>query len=217
MPRGSGTRTYFALHSASITGLKPTNRPILTFIVLLLLPSALTLTTLLIHRFRAARAEQRERAPEDVVNRLPWRVWTGSGWEKHEGPVPTKSSADTDLERGEVELELGAPPQKQSQQTHCLPSSSRDDDVEGEGESPAADVESVNPPWFDAQTECAICLSDFVKGDRVRVLPCKHIFHLAEVDEWLIHRKKLVSLIFRSASTFSLKFIPFSALCARPT
>ena len=47
-------------------------------------------------------------------------------------------------------------------------------------------------PWFEQQVECAICLSEFVKGDKVRVLPCHHIFHMVEVDEWLIHRKKLV-------------------------
>ena len=168
------------------------NRPILTFIILLLLPSLLTLTTLLIHRIRAARAEQRERAPEDVVNRLPWRVWTGSGWEKHEGPVPPpilKSSMDADLERGDLDVEMEAQqPRTQEQgQGQCKPSTSHDE--EGDG-----DVRSVNPPWFDAQTECAICLNDFMRGDRVRVLPCKHIFHLDEVDEWLIHQKKLVSI-----------------------
>ena len=88
-------------------------RPILTFLILLLLPSLLTLATLLLHRYRAARAEQRERAPEALVNRLPWRVWTGSGWEKHSGPVPPdnidilatppKSIADADLERGDAQ------------------------------------------------------------------------------------------------------------------
>ncbi|KAI5120136.1 hypothetical protein M0805_001904 [Coniferiporia weirii] len=154
--------------------------PILTFIILLMLPSALTLATLLIHRFRAARAEQRERAPEDVVNQLPWRVWTGTGWEKHRGPVPPRpesrsAKSDADLERGDADVEY------ETQQSQCPPSTSQDD----------TDAESVHPPWFDAQTECAICLNDFVKGDRVRVLPCKHIFHLDEVDEWLIHRKKL--------------------------
>jgi E3 ubiquitin-protein ligase RNF13/E3 ubiquitin-protein ligase RNF167 len=44
-------------------------------------------------------------------------------------------------------------------------------------------------------------LSEFVKGDRVRVLPCQHIFHVEEIDEWLIHRKKLVSC-FRDALLF---------------
>lgn len=56
-------------------------------------------------------------------------------------------------------------------------------------------------PWFEMQHECAICLSEFVKGDRVRVLPCQHIFHVEEIDEWLIHRKKLVSC-FRDALLF---------------
>ena len=78
------------------------------------------------------------------------------------------------------------------------------------------DAESINPPWFDEQTECAICLNDFTKGDRVRVLPCKHIFHLDEVDEWLIHRKKLVSYSFSCVCPPShLAIYNCSAPCAR--
>lgn len=145
------------------------NRPIITFVVILLLPSILTFITLLIHRVRAARAAQRDRAPEDFVHRLPWRIWTGSGWEKHaaglsvpEDPTEDQSSApDRDLERGDV-----------------APSASDADE----------------PAWVDQQMECAICLEMFVKGDRVRVLPCNHLFHLVEVDEWLIQKKKVVSL-----------------------
>ncbi|GAV86191.1 zf-RING_2 domain-containing protein [Cephalotus follicularis] len=35
-------------------------------------------------------------------------------------------------------------------------------------------------------TDCAICLSDFVEGDEMRVLPqCGHGFHLGCVDTWL--------------------------------
>ncbi|XP_008784248.1 RING-H2 finger protein ATL78-like [Phoenix dactylifera] len=40
-----------------------------------------------------------------------------------------------------------------------------------------------------ANTECAICLSDFVPGERVRFLPkCNHGFHVRCVDRWLIAR-----------------------------
>jgi len=35
------------------------------------------------------------------------------------------------------------------------------------------------------QTECIVCICDFEEGDRVRVLPCKHVFHSACIDEWL--------------------------------
>ena len=130
------------------------------------------------------------------MNRLPWRVWTGSGWEKHEGPVPPfvkpKSGVDADLERGDLDSQIEdqlSHSQSGAQQLQCKPSTSHDEEEEG---GDGGDTQSINPPWFDAQTECAICLNDFERGDRVRVLPCKHIFHLDEVDEWLIHRKKLV-------------------------
>ncbi len=174
-------------------------RPILTFLTILFIPSSLTFLTLVIHRVRAAHAAQRERAPEDVVKNLPWRVWTGSGWEKHEGVAPDRPD--------------------QSQSTVPVPSTPLDDiDVEL-GRSPPNPTTSTHldeeedPIWFNTQVECAICLDEFVKGDRVRVLPCKHIFHLDEVDEWLIQLKKLVShmivlLLFTSASQLLLRIVP---------
>lgn len=156
--------------------------PIVTFIIILLLPSVLTFITLLIHRIRAARAAQRDRAPQDVVHNLPWRVWTGSGWEKHDAAEDPYAEADkpSDESNGatvdatpEVEPAPAPPPEPSSSQSAPAPLA-----------------------WFDTQLECAICLCEFEKGDKVRVLPCHHIFHLAEVDEWLITRKKLVSQSF---------------------
>ncbi|KAF8798901.1 hypothetical protein BYT27DRAFT_7122184 [Phlegmacium glaucopus] len=155
--------------------------PIITFVIILILPSALTFVTLLIHRIRAARAAQRDRAPEDIVHNLPWRVWTGNGWEKHENAdkLTAASSAEMDIEQG-------------------IPAKAPIVDNEGSklptNEDASTSIHNkllTDQPWFESQLECAICLSEFVKGDKVRVLPCHHIFHLHEVDEWLIQRKKL--------------------------
>lgn len=147
--------------------------PILTFIVILILPSCLTFVTLLIHRVRMARAAQRDRAPELLVKSLPWRVWNGTAWEKHKGSTPHPHPS---------------PP----------PSSP---DIEAADQSPSRPSGSHDPiPWCETQLECAICLFEFVKGDRVRELPCHHIFHLDEVDTWLINRKKFVRLLPSSSS-----------------
>ena len=36
-----------------------------------------------------------------------------------------------------------------------------------------------------AEMDCAICLADFLDGDALRLLPCRHIFHAACADKWL--------------------------------
>ncbi|KAK7252616.1 hypothetical protein RIF29_36696 [Crotalaria pallida] len=43
-----------------------------------------------------------------------------------------------------------------------------------------------NPSKWLATPECAICLSEFVGGDEIRVLPqCGHGFHVGCIDTWL--------------------------------
>jgi len=41
----------------------------------------------------------------------------------------------------------------------------------------------------ESQTSCAVCLSDFEGGEKLRVLPCGHKFHKACVDTWLRRNK----------------------------
>jgi E3 ubiquitin-protein ligase RNF13/E3 ubiquitin-protein ligase RNF167 len=170
------------------------HRPILTFLTILFIPSSLTFLTLVIHRIRAAHAAQRERAPEDVVRSLPWRVWTGSGWEKHEGVPPDKPDQEITPAApvDNTDIELGQP-------LATNPTTS----------TQSSEDEDEDPAWFNTQVECAICLDEFVKGDRVRVLPCKHIFHMDEVDEWLIQQKKLVSQMTASRGISFVFFVTF--------
>ncbi|KZT61793.1 transferrin receptor ectodomain, apical domain-containing protein [Calocera cornea HHB12733] len=134
--------------------------PVFTFSLLLLLPSILTLLTLVVHRIRQQRAEVRERAPEDIVHSLPTRVWNGSHWDKDE--------AIHNAENGEARPK-----------------------------TPTVEIgrHKMHWAWFETQVECAICLSAFERGDRVRVLPCGHVFHIDEIDGWLVKQKKLVSLL----------------------
>ena len=46
----------------------------------------------------------------------------------------------------------------------------------------------------ERDTTCAICVEDFQNGERVKELPCKHIFHPICVDEWLNNHSSLCPL-----------------------
>lgn len=39
--------------------------------------------------------------------------------------------------------------------------------------------------WETVDNSCAICMIDYVGGERVKFLPCKHSYHEACIDDWL--------------------------------
>ncbi|KAI8370488.1 uncharacterized protein BYT42DRAFT_582596 [Radiomyces spectabilis] len=45
--------------------------------------------------------------------------------------------------------------------------------------------------------ECAICLEDYMEGEILRTLPCRHNFHAFCVDAWLTAHKKLCPICKR--------------------
>jgi hypothetical protein len=59
-------------------------------------------------------------------------------------------------------------------QTTLERGTSIDPEAEAEGET-----ESVS---------CPVCTDDFVKGEKVRILPCGHIYHQDCIDPWLFER-----------------------------
>lgn len=59
-------------------------------------------------------------------------------------------------------------------------------------------VIQYDPDKFDSgsETQCAVCLSEFVLHDSLRRLPCGHSFHRACIDKWL-KRNKVCPLCLR--------------------
>ena len=47
------------------------------------------------------------------------------------------------------------------------------------------DTKHETPKSEEEKDICVICLEHFVEGDRLRVLPCDHSFHVSCIDHWL--------------------------------
>ncbi|KAJ8557832.1 hypothetical protein K7X08_004598 [Anisodus acutangulus] len=48
---------------------------------------------------------------------------------------------------------------------------------------------------------CAICLEDYIVGDKIRILPCRHKFHATCVDAWLTSWRTFCPVCKRDART----------------
>lgn len=68
--------------------------------------------------------------------------------------------------------------------------SSGDEDQSYAG-SDSDDGSPLGPKGGGTIKTCAICIEDYRDGNKLRVLPCKHRFHIECIDQWLSSRKPL--------------------------
>jgi hypothetical protein len=178
-----------------------------------------------VHRIRLVRAQRRERAKPEEVARLPWIRWgdwprlpdDSSDVEKSGGERSSRSqtasreslatlSHDSGEDSGHSRMAGG-----QSFRTalawlspvsvpHPSFFSHRQTERTREPETEPLEATPSLVARVQVHDECTICLSTFKRGDVVRVLPCWHVFHILEIDEWLEEGKGIV----RCCCEFSL-------------
>lgn len=161
-------------------------------LLMLLLPSFMTFSTVIVHRIRMAQRRRKERAPELVVSSLPCAIWRKNGLKFDGVSEPTQKAQSRSTSQTSVAAPGG-------------PSSMLDRDVElaeQHTQGGLGDTETTTttaPPSLEPQPEarvfyssdeCPICLCNFEEGEMVRLLPCQHLFHKICVDEWLIKVKR---------------------------
>lgn len=174
-------------------------------IILLFLPSILTIVTLLLHRISLFRKRRADRAPRELVNRLPSVIWAKDmekgiplfrGSNHHSSPQDTRSTFSIWISKFGNCLQLIQPRLQpivflhtRSEHTPLLASSS------SEPVEPV--LKKQQHKVFFSQRECALCLSDFEVGDLIRILPCGHCFHQCHLEDqcmgidcWLLKSKK---------------------------
>ncbi|CEH12386.1 Predicted E3 ubiquitin ligase [Ceraceosorus bombacis] len=210
-------------------------------LMLLLLPSFMTILTVIVHRIRLARQRKKDRAPEVVVLSLPCLIWRANGqpWEKveeNDSDLPIANAAPGQASASASSSAAAAP------SLVSPPTSARQTDEEAGPSDPArttvvtplaeraqasasAAASAPNPSHahlppgrsYYSCDECAICLDNFVDGDQVRVLPCGHIFHRSEIDDWLVRIRKVCPICKRDVTVPVPPAPPAGSVVASPS
>jgi len=153
------------------------------------------------------RQRDADRAPPMVVLSLPERIWTPDiVWEKDDSssepdsPTPTQSPKSTrppfiSMHSSFTTTGTGAsstlppPPPISASEVADPPITSESSTSTS---NKPVKVRRKSQKYY-SKDECAICMDSFHRGEVVRILPCGHVFHKDECDEWLMKWRKLVS------------------------
>lgn len=153
-------------------------------IALFFLPTIFTTVVLVVTRLRQIRYRAQQRAPQTLVDSLPTFTWREgldlnidalANGEKDNNDASTAPTTDAELGRVKsagMDHRLAA---MLSKVLH-RPAPAGDGVSARHTVIPVRKARHIAKKIFQ-QKECAICLSDFVNGDLVRLLPCGHLYH----------------------------------------
>ena len=148
---------------------------------------------------RMARNASRHLDVESILN-LPTMTYRSPSKKQHGQGSQDKSNRGSTFKSGitNASSQVTAPAGTTSKTPNefwswmmVRPSQAIEDAIREESESQALDSESsVMHAEGGTDTEnqdqvCVICLEHFADGDRLRVLPCNHSFHVGCIDRWL--------------------------------
>ncbi|EPE04558.1 ring-9 protein [Ophiostoma piceae UAMH 11346] len=137
------------------------------------------------YRYRAWRA------PKAVVEQLPVHIYAPPGTAPTTITIPIGSAVASPLPSPP---RSPSPPTLEPTLTTPLlqrPRSRTTTGVPGDERRTTITVPAPpphRPRYF--QSECVVCLEDYVAGDRVMSLPCGHEFHAACITPWLTTRRR---------------------------
>ena len=100
------------------------------------------------------------------IVRLPVVTYQPEAAKEKQARGPVESIADTDVENNADSSWM------------LVPSI---EDAQSFDDGNASTVESA----LEERDVCVICLEKFASGDRLRILPCTHSFHVGCIDRWL--------------------------------
>jgi hypothetical protein len=152
------------------------------------------------------RQRDADRAPPMVVLSLPERVWTPDiAWEKDDSSsdpdttptaspkAPSSRPPFISMHSSRQSIKLPPPPPISAEEAADLASETALPSSSQLQPAVAKQQKRRKSQKYFSNDECAICMESFERGEIVRILPCGHVFHKDECDEWLMKWRKLVS------------------------
>lgn len=81
---------------------------------------------------------------------------------------------------------ISGSPRTTSNYRFCVVAEKENGDANAAGGEKDEDCMTSSTLSSNSRSECVICMYDFQIGDRIRYLPCLHVYHDVCIDDWLM-------------------------------